>query len=69
MPTFFGMRTREDRALLDSLETGRGKRIAILVAALFAVLIVIWTLAVGFQGRHYRRSAGALTDTPTVPVR
>jgi hypothetical protein len=63
------MRTPEDRALLDSLETGRGKRIAILVAALFAVLIVIWTLAVGFQGRHYRRSAGALTETPAEQAR
>jgi hypothetical protein len=66
------MRTREERAFVHDLETGRGKRLAILVAALFGVALVIWTVALGFHNRNYGRDARALTrpfSTPTQPVR
>ena len=61
-----------DRALIHSFETGRGKRLAVLAAALLAVVIVIWAVAAGFHGHSYRSSASALTrpfDTPTQPNR
>jgi hypothetical protein len=63
---------REDRVIMHDLETGRGKRVAILLAALFAVALVFWAVAAGFHGRHFARSAGALTRpfaTPTQPLR
>ena len=71
MLMFVVMSYQEDRSLMHGLETGRGKRVAVLLAALFAVAFVIWAVAVGFHGRHYSRSAGALTepsDTPTQPL-
>lgn len=45
---------------LHDLETGRGRRVAVLLAAFFGVAIVIWAVAMGFHGRHYNRSARAL---------
>ncbi len=57
---------------MHSFETGRGRRIAILVAALFVVAVVIWVVALGFHGQHFRSNAAALThpfETPTQPVR
>ena len=71
MPMFVCMSYREDRAVMHSLETGRGKRVAVLLAALLAVIFVIWAVAVGFHGRHTLRNAGALTnpsETPTQPL-
>jgi hypothetical protein len=64
------MSYREDRAIMHDLETGRGKRLAILLAALFAVALVIWAVAVGFRGRQFTRG-GALgpLETPTQPLR
>jgi hypothetical protein len=56
---------------MHDLETGRGKRVGVLLAALFAVALVIWAVAVGFHGRHFSRNAGALTrsfETPTQPL-
>jgi hypothetical protein len=58
----------EDRAFLHSVEPGRGKRFAVLFAALFAVILVIAAVAMGFHGRHPGRAAGALwrqSETPT----
>jgi len=66
------MSDRNDRVLMHSFETGRGRRIAILVAALFLVAVVIWVVALGFHGQHFRSNAAALThpfETPTQPVR
>jgi hypothetical protein len=66
------MSYREDRAVMHDLETGRGRKVAILLAALFAVALVIWAVAAGFHGRHFTRNAGALTrpfETPTQPLR
>jgi hypothetical protein len=63
---------REDRAFFHELEAGRGKGVIILIAALFAVALVLWAVAVGFRGHHFKRNAGALTrpfETPTQPVR
>lgn len=57
---------------MHSFETGRGRRVAILVAALFLVALVIWVVAVGFHGQRFRNNAAALThpfETPTQPVR
>jgi hypothetical protein len=57
---------------MHDLETGRGRKVAILFAALFAVAIVLWAVAAGFRGRHVTRNTGALThpdETPTEPVR
>jgi len=56
-----------DRAVIHSLETGLGRRVAILCASLVAVAIVVWALAAGFRNEHPYRSADALvhaTDTP-----
>jgi hypothetical protein len=66
------MSYREDRAVMHDLETGRGKRLAILLAALFAVVLVIWAVAAGFRGIHFTRNAGGLMrslETPTQPLR
>lgn len=55
---------------MHDLETGRGKKVAVLVAALFAVVLVLWVVAASFRGRHVTRNAGALThpvETPTQP--
>jgi hypothetical protein len=62
------MRTPEERAFLHDVEPGRGKRVALLVAALFALALVIWTVAMGFRNRHYGRSVGALARPFSAPV-
>jgi hypothetical protein len=62
----------KDQAIIYSLETGRGRRIAVLLAALVAVAVVVWAVATGFHGGHFRRSAEALTqpaETPAAPAR
>lgn len=64
MTRFDLMSYRDDRAVIHSLETGRGRRVAILVAAFLAVVIVLWSVSRGFHGRQIRRDARALTDTP-----
>jgi hypothetical protein len=61
----------EDRAFLHSVEPGRGRRFAVLLAALLAVVLVIAAVAMGFHGRHYSRNAGALSRpavTATQPL-
>jgi hypothetical protein len=66
------MSYRQDRALMHDLETGRGRKVAILLAAVFAVVLVLWAVAAGFRGRHIARNAGAIerpVETPTQPVR
>jgi hypothetical protein len=66
------MSYREDRAIMHDLETGRGRKVAILLAAVFAVVLVLWAVAAGFRGRHISRNAGAIQhpdETPTQPVR
>jgi hypothetical protein len=65
------MSYQDDRAVIHSLE-GRGRKVAILLAALFAVALVFWAVAAGFRGRHVARNTGALTRpwaTPTQPLR
>jgi hypothetical protein len=72
MLSLFLMSYREDRAVMHSLETGRGKRVAVLLAALVAVALVLWAVAAGFRGRHLTRNAGAFQrsfETPTQPLR
>jgi hypothetical protein len=72
MLTFVIMSYREDRAVMHSLETGRGRRVVVLLAALVAVALVLWAVAAGFRGRHFTRNAGALQrayETPTQPLR
>ena len=57
---------------MHDLETGRGRKVAVLLAALFAVALVLWAVAAGFRGRHLTRNAGALQrayETPTQPLR
>jgi len=57
---------------MHDLETGRGKKVGILLAAVFAVVLVLWAVAAGFRGRHIARNAGAIgrtSETPTQPVR
>ena len=57
---------------MHDLETGRGRKLAVLLAALFAVALVLWAVAAGFRGRHVARNTGALThpdETPTQPQR
>jgi hypothetical protein len=61
-----------DQAIIYSLETGRGKRIAVLMAALVVVALVIWAVTTGFHGGHVKSSAAALAqplEAPTAPVR
>jgi len=53
-----------DSAVMRSMETGRGKRIAVLIFAALVVGVVIAIVAAGFRGRHTARSATAST-TPT----
>jgi hypothetical protein len=66
------MRTHEERAFLHDVETGRGKMVAVLVAAFLGVALVLWAVAVGFHGRHYHQDARALArplETPTQPAK
>jgi hypothetical protein len=65
------MSDRNDRAIIHSLETGRGRRIAALVAGIVAVALVGWVLARGFHGVRVHDDARALTPSavPTQPNR
>jgi hypothetical protein len=56
-----------DRALIRTFETGRGRRIAILAVAVMVFAIVIAAVVTGFHGVRVRRSASALTR-PAVPA-
>jgi hypothetical protein len=58
------MSQRDDRAIIHSFETGRGKRVAILVAALIAIALVVWNVGRSFHGRQVNTGARALTQPP-----
>jgi hypothetical protein len=62
MVTFGGMSQKNDRAVIYSLETGRGRRIAILAGALLAVALVVWVVMRSFHGRQVDGSARALVQ-------
>jgi hypothetical protein len=66
------MSYQNDRVVIHDLETGRGRRLAILAAALVAVVLVIWTVATGFHGGLMKRNAAAIAqpvETQAQPVR
>jgi hypothetical protein len=49
---------------MHSFETGRGKRVAILVAALLAIALVIWNVGRSFHGHAVNSGARALSHQP-----
>jgi hypothetical protein len=72
MVTFRGMSEKNDRAIIYSLETGRGRRVGVLVGALIAVALVVWIVMRGFHGHAVDNGARALTQPPqtqTQPAR
>jgi hypothetical protein len=64
MVTFWAMSQKNDRAIIYSLETGRGRRVAILVGALVAVALVVWIVMRSFHGRDVDNAAKALVQPP-----
>jgi uncharacterized membrane protein YjjB (DUF3815 family) len=58
-----------DHAVIRSFETGRGRRLAIVILALAVVALVIGAVAMGFRGRHISRSADALTKPVVAPAK
>jgi hypothetical protein len=46
-------------------EAGRGKRAALVVAAVLVAVALIGVVAAGFRGKHIPQSAAALTTAPT----
>jgi uncharacterized membrane protein YjjB (DUF3815 family) len=55
-------------AVIRSFETGRGRRLAILLLATIIVALVIGAVVVGFRGRHISRNAAALTAPIAAPA-
>jgi hypothetical protein len=47
--------------IVKRTEIGRGRRVAILVALVFAAVGLIAVVAVGFRGRHIPQNAAAMT--------
>jgi predicted metal-dependent phosphotriesterase family hydrolase len=47
--------------IVKRTETGRGRRVAFMVAVLFAVAGLIGVVAAGFHGRHIPQNAAAMT--------
>jgi hypothetical protein len=47
--------------IVKSTEIGRGKRVAILLAVVFATVGLIGVVAAGFHGRHIPQNAAAMT--------
>jgi hypothetical protein len=58
------MSQKNDRAIIYSLETGRGRRVAILAGALVAVALVVWIVLRSFHGRDVDTGAKALVQPP-----
>jgi flagellar basal body-associated protein FliL len=53
-----------DRAMDDmvkKLNTGRGRRVTIMVLAVLAVAVLIGVVVAGFRGRHISQNAAAMT--------
>ncbi|HEY8923079.1 MAG TPA: hypothetical protein VIU64_01790 [Polyangia bacterium] len=49
-----------DRAIIRSFETGMGRRVAILCAAVVILALVLGLVIYSFQGRGIRRNTDAL---------
>jgi hypothetical protein len=47
--------------IVKSTEIGRGKRVAILLAVVFATVGLIGVVVAGFHGRHIPQNAAAMT--------
>ncbi|MDB4981441.1 MAG: hypothetical protein JWM82_2193 [Myxococcales bacterium] len=59
-----------DRAVIRSLETGLGRRVGLLVAALVVVAIVVFGVMRGFHGRKISAGADAMIKAPvTAPTK
>jgi hypothetical protein len=56
-----------DQAVIRSME-GRGRRLAILAAALVAIALVVGLVVAGFHGQHVRSSAAALSHPEGTPA-
>ncbi|HVZ71721.1 MAG TPA: hypothetical protein VHJ20_05040 [Polyangia bacterium] len=54
------MSLRNDRAVIHSFETGRGRKLAFIGIALLALALVAWSLARGFRVGHVDSGARAL---------
>ena len=46
-------------------EIGNGKRVAVIVAAVFVVAALVTVIVAGFRGRHISRNAAAMTEPVT----
>jgi hypothetical protein len=54
----------KERAMDESvrrLKIGRGRRVAIMVAAVIVVGVLLGVVVVGFRGRHISRNSAAMT--------
>lgn len=47
--------------LVKRTESGRGRRVAIVVAVVLAAVALIGVVAAGFRGRHIPQNAAAMT--------
>jgi len=55
--------------IVKRTEIGRGKRVAILIAVVFAVAGLIGVVAAGFHGRHIPQNAAAMTTPAAVTAK
>jgi hypothetical protein len=58
----------DDRAVIRTLETGLGKRVALLVLALVVIAVVVGVVISGFHGKRVEKSADALTTHAAEPA-
>jgi hypothetical protein len=49
------------RVMVRGTKTGRGKRVAFMVAAVIAVAVLLGVVVSGFRGRNIPKSAAAMT--------
>jgi flagellar basal body-associated protein FliL len=52
---------REMSEMVRNTKIGRGRRVAILVAAVVLVAVLIGVVVAGFRGRHISQNAAAMT--------
>jgi hypothetical protein len=54
----------EDRSIdemVSKVKTGRGRRVAIMVAVVILVALLLGVVVAGFRGRHILRNSAAMT--------
>jgi hypothetical protein len=62
----------EDRSIdemVSKVKTGRGRRVAIMVAVVILVALLLGVVVAGFRGRHILRNSAAMTTPAPVSAK